>query len=1176
MSGPLSSPTLGALNRRSMQSDREGLKSVDMPVKLEALEPMRLTPTSNACTPAAQQQPPRRIKDGPLDHLRLPSSRPVEGYLQPHPRVQGPRDGYPLEQAQANQEQAMLLGPVPRYLRLIKDHFWNRPKTYDTFVNIMRYNVPARDLVPNVALLFESAPHLVQEFKNLILLLDQGRYQQNQASVAPSWPPPLPPSSSSISTSQAVATQHHGMPSRSSTSHTIGNPRGTDSNAHSTDNDDKDEDNGNESANEDYGDDDWDNMQLPNGDWDQFLRYAQRMKDEEKGSQQEDIQKLLSLPEIDIPPDERKNTPAAMSCKLLEHQKVCLTWLMEQEDSHKKGGLLADTMGLGKTVQALALIVARPSKNKARKTTLIVAPLALLKQWQREIQTKVHGRYKLSTHIYHERGKRGMTVDRLLTYDVVLTTYGTITSEYKQYLRQKESRRGLILLSSKAQFHRIILDEAHNIKNRKAKVSMGVTELSATYRLCMTGTPFMNRITEIFPLIRFLGIPPYMDWVNFNQDIEKPLKGWDKDEQGYAMRKLQTLFRSFTLRRTKTSTLDGQPILVLPERTVEVARAEFNEDQQAFYTALEQRQQLKLNKYLRKGRSNRTYAYILVLLLRLRQACDHPHLIKDHDIPDGATLSPKEMVKLAQMLPEDVVESIRKQVEFHCPLCDITTQNPMIIDRCGHFLCGDCFSGMMVVRSSEGMRGEGDESPAFCAHEGCNEEVLPDRVLCYDYFMEAHMTDMLDNGAGDDDVEKIWESSDNNASDMDGYGNLKGFVVSDGEDLDEEKKNRKLCKRRPNHRGIASLDDEEDEEGEEKDEKDQSNRARHADNRCPTFSDDEDGDNGEGSDYSGNGESSASLGKATSDIVKKENGPKEEDPADDSDADSLPPLDDLWKDAAKKARANPDHLDIDDPAWHIFLRIKDPTPASGAKRKVKKEDDEDVKSTKKVKITSKCTGNFRKSQGKGKKKKAPTSLAELKKASATSAAAKAKYLTKLRENYVSSAKIDKTMEILCKIREEKPKEKTLLFSLWTSFLDLLEIPIYDEGFGYRRYDGSMTATQRDSAVREFMEKPDVKVLLVSLMAGNAGLNLTAASEVIVLEPFWNPFVEDQAVDRAHRIGQKKPVTVHRVLVKGTVEDRILDLQEKKRELVNTALSEEGAQGVGRLSMQELRGLFGLR
>lgn len=78
------------------------------------------------------------------------------------------------------------------------------------------------------------------------------------------------------------------------------------------------------------------------------------------------------------------------------------------------------------------------------------------------------------------------------------------------------------------------------------------------------------------------------------------------------------------------------------------------------------------------------------------------------------------------------------------------------------------------------------------------------------------------------------------------------------------------------------------------------------------------------------------------------------------------------------------------------------------------------------------------------------------------------------------------------------------------------------------------------------------------------------------EPFWNPYVEDQAVDRTHRLGQRKNVDVYRVLVADTVEDRILELQEKKRRLVTTALSEKGATSAGRLTVQELRGLFGIR
>ncbi len=98
-------------------------------------------------------------------------------------------------------------------------------------------------------------------------------------------------------------------------------------------------------------------------------------------------------------------------------------------------------------------------------------------------------------------------------------------------------------------------------------------------------------------------------------------------------------------------------------------------------------------------------------------------------------------------------------------------------------------------------------------------------------------------------------------------------------------------------------------------------------------------------------------------------------------------------------------------------------------------------------------------------------------------------------------------------------------------------------------------------------------MLVSLKAGNSGLNLTAASQVIIFDPFWNPYIEEQAIDRAHRIGQLRPVQVHRLLVEDTVEDRIVQLQEKKRELIESALDENASRSIGRLGVRELAYLF---
>ncbi|KAK9274964.1 hypothetical protein L1049_022221 [Liquidambar formosana] len=141
-------------------------------------------------------------------------------------------------------------------------------------------------------------------------------------------------------------------------------------------------------------------------------------------------------------------------------------------------------------------------------------------------------------------------------------------------------------------------------------------------------------------------------------------------------------------------------------------------------------------------------------------------------------------------------------------------------------------------------------------------------------------------------------------------------------------------------------------------------------------------------------------------------------------------------------------------------------------------------------------------------------------------------------------------------------------------LDLVEISLNQSCMQYRRLDGSMTLASRDRAVKDFNTDPEVTVMLMSLKAGNLGLNMVAACHVILLDLWWNPTTEDQAVDRAHRIGQTRPVTVSRITIKDTVEDRILALQEEKRKMVASAFGEDQSGGSAtRLTVEDLRYLF---
>lgn len=148
---------------------------------------------------------------------------------------------------------------------------------------------------------------------------------------------------------------------------------------------------------------------------------------------------------------------------------------------------------------------------------------------------------------------------------------------------------------------------------------------------------------------------------------------------------------------------------------------------------------------------------------------------------------------------------------------------------------------------------------------------------------------------------------------------------------------------------------------------------------------------------------------------------------------------------------------------------------------------------------------------------------------------------------LSSAKIDKMLEILDETAHETDRQdKTIVFSQFTSMLSMLEKPLKNRGHKYLRYDGSMDVRQRAETVNKFFDDPQITVLLVSTKCGSLGLNLTCANRVILLDVWWNPAIENQAIDRVHRIGQTKAVDVHRIFINDTIEDRILMLQKKKQ------------------------------
>lgn len=172
----------------------------------------------------------------------------------------------------------------------------------------------------------------------------------------------------------------------------------------------------------------------------------------------------------------------------------------------------------------------------------------------------------------------------------------------------------------------------------------------------------------------------------------------------------------------------------------------------------------------------------------------------------------------------------------------------------------------------------------------------------------------------------------------------------------------------------------------------------------------------------------------------------------------------------------------------------------------------------------------------------------------------------------SSAKLDRCLAILDEIRDKAPEEKTIVFSEWRRVPPLLAAPLKKRGIKWVQINGDMNSKARNDAVNTFFARTDTTVLLLSLKCGNLGLNLTCANHAILLEPWWNPMVEAQAIGRIQRMGQSRQVLVHKLTVANTVEDRILELQRTKMDLFQAAFSGQGSRG-RLLTEGELIGLF---
>lgn len=274
--------------------------------------------------------------------------------------------------------------------------------------------------------------------------------------------------------------------------------------------------------------------------------------------------------------------------------------------------------------QRKALLRASVSKGKA---SLVVAPMSLIGQWRDElIRASAPGSI---TPVLYYADTKGDLLAQLESgkVDVVITSYGTLVTEYRRFLDGGgASNRHL---STTAPLYcidwlRVILDEAHNIKNRSTMNARACCDLVSRRRWALTGTPIINRLTDLFSLLKFLRVEPWGDFSFFNSFVCKPFQA----KSTKALDVVQVILESVLLRREKRmKDKDGKPIVQLPPKTIEVRELEFTDLERRIYDNVYRRAYLQFAHMKANGTVTRNFSVIFSVLMRLRQAVCHPALV---------------------------------------------------------------------------------------------------------------------------------------------------------------------------------------------------------------------------------------------------------------------------------------------------------------------------------------------------------------------------------------------------------------------------------------------------------------------------------------------------------------------------------------------------------------------
>ncbi|KAJ1907873.1 DNA repair protein rad16, partial [Coemansia sp. IMI 209127] len=393
--------------------------------------------------------------------------------------------------------------------------------------------------------------------------------------------------------------------------------------------------------------------------------------------------------------------PADLKMHLLPFQREGVWWMTQQESTMFRGGILADEMGMGKTLQTIALLLLNRGKP-----TLVVCPTVALMQWKAEIEKATDS---LSVFVFYGNDRKqlvdessgGVDLEELAKYDVILTTYAVMESGFRREHSGFRSK-GILYhepsLLHRVDWFRLVLDEAHNIKDRSSNSARAAFALKTQRVWALTGTPLHNRVGELFSLIRLTKADPFsryfchscdcssLHW-NFshggkycdscghkgtwhfcfwNLHILKPVQLYpaSSQESRMAFRKLGCLLDNIMLRRTK---IERSQDLGLPPRIVTTRRDRFSPAEEELYVSLFKDYKDDVGTFGRNGTILNNYANVFELITRMRLAANHPDLLR-------------LKVDAKARIGNDTTDTLV------CSICNEEAEDP-IMSRCKHVFC---------------------------------------------------------------------------------------------------------------------------------------------------------------------------------------------------------------------------------------------------------------------------------------------------------------------------------------------------------------------------------------------------------------------------------------------------------------------------------------------------------